>query len=433
LSISLGIRFDYQKVGYGDGIRKPLIADSTLGVQSVVCAGQTPLCDGGAIFPATTNVAAATFLTNTNVAPRVGFSYNMDGSGKTVLKGFYGRYYNNLADGFSSVNPGGQNYNEYNFNDLNHNGKYDGIAELGTWRTRIGGDSSPVVAGTKTPHTDEYSLTLEHQFWEESSIRGTYVRKMQKDYLPFYFTPMVTAWLGQLTVPTTASYLGTTYSLVDVPNSLANKTDTEYTNWPDSTFTYDTIEVAFSKRIGSRLFFQASGDYQWRNELRSADIPDWGSTSPLSTDPIGVGPQLTVNPNAPNRQKTTMYHAQLSGRYSFPYDVGVGLNYRFQSGFPYAPVVPDGSVDLNVCNFNCAFFTQNMDQNRSESVNLMNFRIDKAIPIQGRVKAMIMLDIYNLLNADPVTNFNLSVGPSYHNVIAVLDPRVFQVGFRLEF
>ena len=43
-----------------------------------------------------------------------------------------------------------------------------------------------------------------------------------------------------------------------------------------------------------------------------------------------------------------------------------------------------------------------------------------------------MLDIYNVLNADPVTNFNLSVGAP-KTVIAVLDPRVFQMGFRLEF
>ena len=32
------------------------------------------------------------------------------------------------------------------------------------------------------------------------------------------------------------------------------------------------------------------------------------------------------------------------------------MNYRFQSGFPYSLRVPDGTVDLNVCNFNCAFF-----------------------------------------------------------------------------
>ena len=44
-----------------------------------------------------------------------------------------------------------------------------------------------------------------------------------------------------------------------------------------------------------------------------------------------------------------------------------------------------------------------------------------------------MLDIYNVINADPVTNFALTLGPSYKRVIAVLDPRVFMVGARLEF
>ena len=59
-----------------------------------------------------------------------------------------------------------------------------------------------------------------------------------------------------------------------------------------------------------------------------------------------------------------------------------------------------------MCNFECTFFVENLDQNRSEAVNLMNFRVDKAFPI-GSAKITAMLDIYNLLNADPVTNFNL--------------------------
>jgi Carboxypeptidase regulatory-like domain len=423
LSITAGLRYDYQDVGYKDGTRKPEICDATTAVQ----AG-----DGGRIFPCSSDVAGASFFKNNNVAARVGFSYGLTGDGKNVLKAFYGRYYNNMADGFSAANPAGQRYVEYNFNDLNHNGKYDGVQELGTFRTRLGGADAPVDPNTKTPHTDEYSVTLERQFWGESSIRGTYVRKMQKDFVPFYFTPIVTAWLTTQTVPVTQTVNGTTYNLLDVPNSLAGATDTAYTNYPNSDFKYDTIEVAFTKRV-ARAFFQVSGDYQWRDELRSADIADTGSSSPLSTDPIGVFPQISVNPAAPNRQKTTGYGAQLAGHYTFNYNIGVGLNYRFQSGFPYSPIVPDGTVGLNVCNFNCAFFAQNLDQNRSESVNLMNFRIDKSFPLGGTRKATLMLDIYNLLNADPVTNFNLNQGASYKTVIAVLDPRVFQMGFRFEF
>ena len=129
-----------------------------------------------------------------------------------------------------------------------------------------------------------------------------------------------------------------------------------------------------------------------------------------------------------------MYHAQLMGRYTFPLDVAVAINYRIQSGFPYARIIDESvsaSPTLNVCNFECTFFVENIDKNRSEAVNLLNLRVDKAFPI-GKAKITAMFDAYNLLNADPVTNFNL-FSNDYKRVIAVLDPRVFQVGFRLEF
>jgi len=420
LTISAGVRIDYQNLGYTTANKIP------------VEGGVVVPADGTTIFPKTSTVPAGTLFANTNVAPRVGLSYTVDSKATTVLKAFYGRYYNNFADGFSSANPGGTSYVNYNFTDPNHNGLYDGPQELGALINRIGTSAAPVDPNIKTPYTDEVSVTMEHQFWGESSIRGTYVRKMQKEFVPFYFNPIVGAWQGQQTVPVTATYLGQTYQLLDVPNSLANTTDTPYTNIADGNFTYDTVEVAFTKHAG-KFFYQVSADYQWRNELRSADIPDFGANSPLNTDPIQVYPQQTPNTAAPNRQKTTMYNAQMSGHYTFAYDIGVGINYRFQSGFNYSPIVPNGAVNLNVCNNECSFFTENLSENRSDNVSLLNFRVDKVIPLQGRFKATLMLDMYNMLNADPVTNFNLALGPSYKQVIAVLDPRVFQMGFRLEF
>ena len=43
-----------------------------------------------------------------------------------------------------------------------------------------------------------------------------------------------------------------------------------------------------------------------------------------------------------------------------------------------------------------------------------------------------ILDIYNVLNANPVTNFALTNG-NFGTVIAALDPRVAQVAIRFEF
>src|SRR5262249_41328938 len=149
---------------------------------------------------------------------------------------------------------------------------------------------------------------------------------------------------------------------------------------------YDTIEVAYHKRIKD-FFVQTSFDHQWRNDLRTA-YGAWGpSTSPLSADPISIDFMLTPNPNAPNRQKTTTYHFQLLGRYTFKYDVGFAANYRYQSGFPFSPIVPDdGQLGLNLCNFGCAFFAQNLDQNRSDNVGLLNFRLDKSVKVGAHAK-----------------------------------------------
>jgi hypothetical protein len=419
LSITAGLRVDYQRLGYQDSTRVPEIHDL--------------LPNGTRIFPETSTVAGATLVTNTDIAPRLGVSYDVTGQGRTVLKGFYGRYYNNLADGFSSANPGGTNYAEYNFTDLNNNGRYDGPAELGAERLRIGGASTTVNPDVDTPYTDEISATFEQQFWGESSARVTFVRKMQRKFVPFYYTPLVPAWHGQLTVPVrvVSDDTGEVFNLRDIPASLADQSQSVFDNIPDGDFDYDTLEIAFNKRMGAKFFAQGSFDYQWRDELRSPDIDNVGTTSPLNTDPIGVNYFLNPNPAVPNRQQTTGYGFAMTGRYVFPADVGFSGNYRFQAGFPYSRIIPDATTTPTLNATPAPFFVEDLKNNRSDNVHLLNIRVDKAFQV-GRFRLTGMFDIYNVINANPVTNFNLYNG-GFGDIIAVLDPRVAQVGFRVEF
>jgi hypothetical protein len=417
LTVTLGVRMDYQRMGYGEAVRKPVITDV--------------LPDGSRIFPASTTVAAHTFFTNTNLAPRLGVTYDVNGKGRTVLKGFYGRYYNNLADGFSAVNPGGISVANFNFVDRNGNARYDGPSELAGLRNRTGADSTPVDPNFKTPYTEEISGSFEAQLPGESSARVTYVRKNHRDAAPFYVTNLISAWVGQVTVPRTVTIEGERFSLLDVPDSLADRTDGLFSNFPDGVYHYDTIEVAYNKRLSQKFFVQTSFDYQWRDDLRSALAGFDRATTPLATDPIGINFQLSPNPASPNRQDTTTYHLQFLGRYTLPFDVGFSANYRYQSGFNYSRIIPDCAC-LNLSNFGADFFVEPLKNNRSDNVGLLNFRADKGVKI-GRAKITGMLDIYNVLNSDPVTNFNLNSGSAYKRVIAVLDPRVFMLGARLEF
>jgi outer membrane receptor protein involved in Fe transport len=413
LTFTLGVRLDYQKVGYGDATRKPIITDG--------------------IFPAQTSVSADSLVKNTNVAPRLGVTYDLTGKGRTVLKAFYGRYYNNIADSFTGANPAGYTIAEYNFLDQNRNGRYDGPSELGTERLRFGGNSTVVDPDYKTPSTEEISASFETQLPGESSARLTYVRKNVKDAAPYYVSNLVPAWVGLNTVPVTRTIGGETFNLVDVPDSVASDTNVEYANFPDGTYNYDTIEFAYNKRVSQKFFVNASADYQWRSDFRSPLVTNGYdiSTSPLSADPIGINYYINANPATPPRQDTTTYHLQFLGRYEFPAEIGFSANYRYQSGYPYSRIVPDCGC-LNISNYMADFFVEPLENNRSDNVGLLNFRVDKSFQISW-AKVSAMLDIYNVTNADPVTNFNLNTGSAYRRVIATLDPRVFMMGFRLEF
>ena len=44
-----------------------------------------------------------------------------------------------------------------------------------------------------------------------------------------------------------------------------------------------------------------------------------------------------------------------------------------------------------------------------------------------------MIDVFNALNSDAVTNFFLTNGPNFGKVIAALDPRTVQVSARFDF
>ncbi|MGE3473204.1 MAG: hypothetical protein AB7O28_22855, partial [Vicinamibacterales bacterium] len=190
------------------------------------------------------------------------------------------------------------------------------------------------------------------------------------------------------------------------------------------------IQLGFNKRWPGGFFLQSSFDYQWRDELRGGNggATISATTSPLNTDPLGVGFFQNVRPEVSNRQSTTNWSARLAGRYAFKYDIGVGVNFRYQSGYGYTRVITTSLPNAGTVNF----FYDDLDNQYSDAVPILDFRVDKAIRVGGR-RLAVMLDAYNLTNGNPVSNFNIVNGTQYNRIIATLDPRVVQVAFRFEF
>jgi hypothetical protein len=129
-----------------------------------------------------------------------------------------------------------------------------------------------------------------------------------------------------------------------------------------------------------------------------------------------------------NRQKSSNWNYRLLGRYEFPYQIGFGANLRVQSGWPWARRISAAVPNLGTV----FFFIEPIENNRSDAVAIVDLRVDKAFGL-GRYRFSVMGDLFNVLNSNAVTNFNLLNGAQFNRIIAPLDPRTAMLGVRFEF
>ena len=421
VTLSLGFRYGRQSLYY-------------------LASSQTPVLSE---FFSPVNVPAADLDSWNNIAPRLGVTFDVTGQGKTVFKGYYGRYYGNIGSGLGAANPAGQAELRYKFLDPNRNGLYDGQQELGNRITCIG---VCTTGGAGVPldftlmYADEYSLSLEHELAADTSVRFSYVRKLTKDnwgaqsmnYTTFaqINTSRVTENLTQsVDAPCTGcpgGFAGQTLHLRDL-RAGAEDNVFAYINAPGNTDgTYDTVQFAFNRRFKQNFFLNASFDYQWRKEMRS---PEGLYDRPLYADPIQNFWSPEYNKDVSLRQSNANRNFRLSGRYELPHQIGLAGSYRYQSGWPWAPIynatLPAvGTVPV---------FLENIDNNYSDGVNVVDFRLDKAFLFGSKVRVTGILDIFNLFNANPETMFNLRTGGGFNDIIDWIGGRTFQVGAKLQF
>lgn len=424
VTVTAGLRYDRQAPYYTTGTRAPILSS---------------------IFPSLTT-QGQTLMTFNNVAPRLGVTVDPRGDGKTAVKAFYGRFYFNVAQTMAAVDPGGLNEQTWTWNDSNHNGIWDGPQEDGTLLASSGGSSTTFNPHMPNAYTDEIDLSVERQLWGQSSLRVGYIRKMPRKQ----YGPINVLWNGQFTNPYSTTLTLEQYNaanpkapivtemlpitVFDIPNALKGQVKNVIDTLPGDAAksNYDTIEIFLNKRFAKGAF--VSTGYDWTRS-QQYNIPSQ-DTSPLTqSDPLSVpgagGGNFTFNPNptVPLYQATTQWSYVLQGRYEFPMGIGVAPNFRYQSGWAYAPIA---SIALPNAGTQRVFL-QNLTL-RSDNVPFLTVRVDKRVSLGGTRALTGMLDVFNILNANPVDNFIFTQNsPNFNQIIGMLDPRTFEITLRFEF
>jgi Carboxypeptidase regulatory-like domain/TonB dependent receptor len=445
LTLNLGVRVDHYWDGWPEQSHTPNGLPQLSGsLAPLPPSEQTRLTN----FFAPKTVDAQTVSKTTTVGPRAGFAYDLRGNGKSVMKGFYGRYYFNSADIIAdNQNPVGAAQLRYNFIDRNGNRLLDGPNELGSFIAPIGGGGFVTVdPNLERPYGEELSAHFEQELREGLSGRVSYVYKnIRNDWAEVDVTRNAAQTIPRLVVDRGPDgILGnaddSTVTLFDFPAGTPSQR--VFTNPDDPAYKsdYNTVEFAVNRRFRSGWMVLTSFEYTWLNEF----VGVGSTTSVLSSAGNTKAYSWNDNLRQADRETTTLWNYKLIGRYTLPWDIGTSGSYKLQSGRQWGRSInlaaPAGTPALNIGSQTVR--VEPVTANRAPNVHIVDLRFDKSFRLPGRAGRVVgMIDVFNLFNLGTPIVFrtqtgNVTAGAPFGNfkeVLALLDPRIVRFGIRYEF
>ena len=198
---------------------------------------------------------------------------------------------------------------------------------------------------------------------------------------------------------------------------------------------YHTVEFAVNRRLKAKCMLLSSFAHTWANSFAN---PGQASTSALGIIRHATAYRWNPNQRRFGRQDQTFWNFKVVGRYELPWQLAVAGSYKLQSGANWARSTRVPIPGLG----NTTVAMEPRTANRSPNVGILDLRAEKAFKFMGSRRFTAMVDVFNALNADTVTNFRLTspaantpltVNNRYKELIALLDPRIVRFGVRLDF
>lgn len=412
--------------------------------------------------PASTFAAAASFeavneiKSFNHLTPRIGIVYDVSGTGKTVLKANFGRYYFNTGVGFAdSANPNtaGQT-RTYAWVDTNGDRDWQAGEERA-----LQANSIPVGAtafdpnnffdpSLKNSYTDELSFWIERELPGNIGGRLGFVRKMDRDG---YQRENVNRLRSNYTTPATIRDIGRdgvsgaddvlipvlayTGALPATRNLVVN---------PDGYIAnYNSIEVAANKRFSGKFSLSTSvvftNTQEWATSYFGGGA--WGSNTTSSGGSLFSGFGGANFPTTPNDQKGLTdfwtYNFKLSGSADLGYGIKATPVFRLQQGYPYARGVT-GTLNYG----SQSVQAEPLGAFRMENIMQLDFRLDKKFKLNDRFSISGIVDVFNAFNANTELNIRHTTGlltisetgarvPTFQSPITILPPRIARFSARL--
>jgi hypothetical protein len=423
-TVNAGLRFDHQK-------------DRALPTQ----IRASPILPD--LLPALNFAGADSGVAFNDFSPRLGYTFDIRGKGKTVAKATAARYYGVGIFTAGSLNPAGQTSLRFPWRDLNgdrfvQRNELD-LTKLLSFSTNYDPKNptslvSPIVVdpNLKNDTTDEVIIEMDHELMANFGVSVSYIWRRYGAHQTTYvvdslehsadFKPVTfTAACGNASCAQ-PSYTVTYWQIpFTQPAQRILRNDKQQRN-------YQGVELAARRRFSHKWLMNAGLTYNdtTYHYLGGPDVDYKDPTNIAQQDGFQVG---TLN---------VRWVGKLSGVYALPWGMGVSGFFNARQGFPYMPTIQTptrtgslGRVDV---------YTEPWGRHRYPNFYTLDAHFDKAFPF-GRRRLIGNIDIFNAGNAATVLDLgNTSTtaevrqnSSSANNIATILAPRVVRFGLRVVF
>ena len=437
VTLNLGVRWDRQQ-------DEALAADVPANplIPAIMPAISFPGIDGGVIW--------------NDISPRLGMTYDLFGTGKSVARASYSMYFGQMGPGQLagdriaiaqvSVRYPWADLNGDTFvqaNELNTTTFLTKSASFDPTNPTSFLSPGAIDPDLKNDRTREVVLGLQQEVMRNLAVEVNYVwRKYDQftwtdrtnwdtnNFQPFTLTPTN---CGPTAVCDTVTYFRATSAQ---PSPYVRR------NQPDRYRDYNGLEFALTKRYSDR--WAASVSLAWNDAVDKWDslagVED--PTNLVNLNGASFAPE-SGGSGVDNVFNNAEWLFKASGQYTTPlWDISVAGNTSVTQGYPFPQQIAITSRGNQLGDTNVYLFP--LGDTRLPNVFVADFRVDKAFNFGG-MRIIPSLDVFNLTNSSEVLsrrrtqysyNASTGVGSSStslppNNISSIIAPRVIRFGARV--
>lgn len=362
-----------------------------------------------------------------NVAPRFGLSYDLVGNGRTALKAYYGRFYNQFGSELAeSSNQNALAQLQVPWRDLNANLRHDpGELDLSGFVGFAAGLFPPIADDASRPYSDEFNVGIDHQLLRDLAVSVSYHRRQHRDGLTIIDRARPETAYTAITRTYADPQRGTqTITAYNLDPALRTVRDRIITNVDGLRSDYDGVQFSVNKRMSNRWQLLAGLTLQSHEGFaHSGTFTNTGANSDFNN------PNYRLNRDGSVIFTDIPWVFTLSGSYLLPYEIQISGKYTARDGDPLERTFNVTGLNQGTENV----WVQPRGEDRTEAVTrFVDIRFGKRFNI-GTNGLEATLDIFNLLNANHVLLQNEAVGSAIGRPSRILAPRIIRFGVTARF